>query len=811
MSDAASQPRTRRSNYQGDASSGHAPVQESQMPAIKTRFLYIATSLFASIGCLLIPTQACAAQPFIVSGSREIGLSLRPFIDVYEDRSGQLELDQLLQLEHNNPHLFLPAEQARPAAVYSYSAWWMRVEIENQTDGPQQLVLIAGRPNLENADFYLLQNDTWRHTRAGSFVPAQEQQDLTRYPTLRFALQPGEYVRIWIRIKSHAPFRLDPALYSHQTFRAAAMAAVVSDGMLIGGIGALAWCTFLLAAVGRRRPFLWLGAIAGTAALREAAARGYIQRVFWPLDSPWSYRLELSLDTLCLALLAIFIHSVAQRSTVTVPGSRAYAVIAATLLVCALLTAFLPVYATTMFGLVGGIAVAACMLVSALVLVRRSHAIGALLGLSAILVGVEIVLKIMGSPRGAPMVPESMVLASGTSLITLLVIGANLAVLSLWAVRSLNGAWRGSPRHPLPPDAQQGIPSGMPQTSSASVPSQGLPGTPPDLSTDKPRRPAPQSPDYDSRQALILGYVGHDLRAPLATISGYARLLRQAAAPAQHAHLDAIERSVTYQFSLIDEILAYAESELQPFSITPAETRLPELLEELARFGIALCVHHGNRFQYLPVPTLPAVVTLDPKRLRQAVLNLLGNAAKFSRQGTVRFEANMHWGGQTHTELHLHVVNDGPDIPLENQTEIFDAFRQLHHREAGAGLGLFIVERIIHGMGGDVRLDSSPDSGNRFTLIVPVNVVDATAVATRAIHYAPAREAVAGRLNAPPLPERLALSKLARDGELSEIEKWVAETRAANPGHEDFYNEVMACVETFDMDRLQRLVLLGVA
>jgi hypothetical protein len=222
-------------------------------------------------------------------------------------------------------------------------------------------------------------------------------------------------------------------------------------------------------------------------------------------------------------------------------------------------------------------------------------------------------------------------------------------------------------------------------------------------------------------------------------------------------------------------------------------------------------MHQGNSFQYLPSPTLPAVVLLDRKRLRQAVLNLLSNAAKFTQEGMVRFEANMHWDRQAHTELHLHIVNDGPDIALEDKTEIFAAFRRLRRHESGVGLGLFIVERIAHGMGGYVRLDSSPESGNRFSLILPVNVTDPTAVVTCSVYHAPPRDVMTARLDTPPLSTRLALAKLASDGELSEIEKWICENRIAYPKYEAFYKEVFACIETFDMDRLQRLLLLSIA
>jgi signal transduction histidine kinase len=787
------------------------------MRVFKSSFPFIAIFLFASLVRPLAPAACCAGDALILPRDRGIAVSLHSFAGVYEDRSGQLGVGEIRQLEQDDPGTFRTPRQARRFAKYSSSAWWLRTVIENGTGGMQDLVLLAGPPNLELVDFYVRQQGVWRHSRAGSLVPSVAQQDLTRYPTLRFSLAPDESVQVLMRVKSHTPFRLNPVLYSQETFRMAKLATIVSDGMLIGGIGTLAVCAFLISILMRRLPFLWLSAIAAVAALREAAARAYLQRLFWPLDSTWGYRLELTLDTLCLALVAIFVYSVARRGTVPVPGMRVYAANAAILLACTVLAAFIPLSAATLLALIAAVCLAASMLASALLLARRSRLIAGLSGLSALLIVLDLAVKTINSPLGAPLSPPAMIMDSGMPFCELMISVANFVALALWAAHSLEkdaGAETlavsdAKAKSTLDTAQIAGANSGARVQSAGEAPA----GTAGEESGHKAKgmaTAAMPAAEAANREAMILSYVGHDLRAPLATISGYTRLLRQAAPPSQHAYLDVIELSVGHQFSLIEELLAYSKLELQPFTIAPEEARLPALMEELARFGIALSAHNGNSFEYLPSATLPALVSLDRKRLRQAVLNLLGNAGKFTREGMVRLEARMDQG-PGHSELHIHVVNDGPNIAAPDQQKIFSAFRQLRLRESGIGLGLFIVERIARGMGGDIRLESSPNAGNRFSLIVPVGVIDPTGVPTRAIRHTPARDAHAGHMDAPPLSARLALAKLARDGELSEIEKWVDETRLAHPHCVTFYDEVATCIDNFDMERLQRMALLGVA
>src|SRR5690606_13076235 len=93
-----------------------------------------------------------------------------------------------------------------------------------------------------------------------------------------------------------------------------------------------------------------------------------------------------------------------------------------------------------------------------------------------------------------------------------------------------------------------------------------------------------------------LGYVPHDLRAPLATIAGYTRLLQQAPATERDQHIHAIERSVSYQIALVDDLLEFAREELQPLQIEPTETDLQSLLDDIGGFASALAARQGNRF-----------------------------------------------------------------------------------------------------------------------------------------------------------------------------------------------------------------------
>uniref|UniRef100_UPI0039F07CC3 ATP-binding protein n=1 Tax=Bordetella sputigena TaxID=1416810 RepID=UPI0039F07CC3 len=757
------------------------------------------------------------ANTFFLPGEHEFAVALGPFITAYEDRGGRLDFKQIRALEAENPRIFQAAEIKNRAAPHPDSAWWLLLTISNPWNAVNRMKLVAGPSNLESVDFFVEHGDELSHTRAGTQVPILQQQDLTRFPTLRLSLGRDESVRVWIKIKSHTAFSLDPVLYTQRLFQTAASVTTSADSVLIGAGGALVWCLLLVAILARRAPFLWLAAIGAGAVVREAAGRDYLQRLLWPLDATWGYRLELTLDVLYLALCAMFVRRTASSEAVAIPGTRVYPLAIACLSIGLLAAMLLPppmaLPIRACLWLYQGVtgALAACMLASAALLVRRAgtapatpasrraRTTAALLALSALFIVVDAVVRTMGPVLPFPLMPNAMLLDSGSPPLALLAVAGNVTVLTLWAAGQF-AMWRrpraATPlRTPAPPLAPP-KPAWPAAPASPAIPAADLPASTGQKSTV-------------ADQAMILSYVGHDLRAPLAIISGYVRLLRQAAAPTQHAYLDVIERSVGHQFSLIEEVLAYGKLELEPFAVQPEEVDLPLLLEELAHFGIALCIHQRNSFEYVPAPTLPALVLVDAKRVRQAVLNLLGNAAKFTTSGTVKFEAQVRRTEGRQAELRLSVFNDGPHISVENQRDIFLAFRQLHRRESGLGLGLFIVEQITHAMGGDVRVESAPERGNRFSLTLPIKLVNASAVATHPIGQTSTHAAQGPQLEAPPLAVRLVLSRLAHDGELSEIENWILETRADYPQYKVFYDEVAKCVETFDMEGLQRLALQG--
>ena len=317
----------------------------------------------------------------------------------------------------------------------------------------------------------------------------------------------------------------------------------------------------------------------------------------------------------------------------------------------------------------------------------------------------------------------------------------------------------------------------------------------------------------DRQKVEVLGYVGHDLRAPLATISGYSALLLADADERQRKLLQTIERSAKHQLELIDELLEYAKGELQPLTLQPAATDLPRLLDDVSDYAIALCAQHNNRFRCNTTGPLPRQIILDGKRLQQVLLNLLSNAAKFTRNGAVTLSIAAEPMGNVCT-LHMAVRDTGVGIDLSQGIDIFGAFQRIQAASSGTGLGLFIAQRIVSAMGGTLDVASSPGQGATFSFVLTAPVIDASgagwvnAAQRDAEPHAPAPAPTALGLTGWSEPSLKELADLAQHGRLTDIERWI-ERHAGDAAQEPLLARLRALLEQFDFDAIRTLALRG--
>jgi signal transduction histidine kinase/CheY-like chemotaxis protein len=234
------------------------------------------------------------------------------------------------------------------------------------------------------------------------------------------------------------------------------------------------------------------------------------------------------------------------------------------------------------------------------------------------------------------------------------------------------------------------------------------------------------------QRSNFLAQMSHELRTPLNAIIGYAHLLgrdRQHLTERQSSGLATIHESGQHLLTLINDILDLARVEAGKMTLHPAAVNLGVFLQVLANIMRVKAEEKGLAFSYELAPGLPAAVTIDETRLRQVLLNLLGNAVKFTDTGRVSLRVLRAPGGPPDGEptarLRFEVADSGIGMGPQQLARIFQPFEQVastQRREGGTGLGLAISQQLVHLMGGHIDVASAPGKGSTFWFDIDVPV-----------------------------------------------------------------------------------------
>ncbi|MEG4999684.1 hybrid sensor histidine kinase/response regulator [Microcoleus sp. B4-D4] len=219
----------------------------------------------------------------------------------------------------------------------------------------------------------------------------------------------------------------------------------------------------------------------------------------------------------------------------------------------------------------------------------------------------------------------------------------------------------------------------------------------------------------------FLANMSHELRTPLNGILGYAQILtRSSALPAKERHgVEIIHQCGSHLLTLINDVLDLSKIEARKLELAPKAIHFPSFLQGVAEICRIRADQKGIDFVYDPDPQLPEGIFADEKRLRQVLLNLLGNAIKFTDKGsvTLKVAAIENHANPSTRRIEFQVEDTGVGIAPDQLDKIFQAFEQVGDRQRqaeGTGLGLAISQRIVQLMNGPIQVKSQPGVGSDF-------------------------------------------------------------------------------------------------
>ncbi len=225
-------------------------------------------------------------------------------------------------------------------------------------------------------------------------------------------------------------------------------------------------------------------------------------------------------------------------------------------------------------------------------------------------------------------------------------------------------------------------------------------------------------------KSTFLANMSHELRTPLNAVLGFAQIFKQEKGlpKEHHEYIDIIYRNGDYLLTLINDILDLSKIEAEKIELYPTDFHLGQFLAEIVELFQMRTQQKEIAFVYEPLSSLPKGVHVDQKRLRQVIINLLGNAVKFTKKGGVCFKIGSEDPSSPYT-LRFQIEDTGIGMTSEDLTQLFQPFKQVgdeQYRAQGTGLGLSITKKLVEMMGGQLHVNSQLGEGTTFWMVLPL-------------------------------------------------------------------------------------------
>lgn len=671
------------------------PAASTGKSAVTTRFLR--TIL---LGCLALLVQAVQAQTVVTVAPQQEHIQLNPSLQLLPASQAPAAAGEVI----NNSSL--PWQEASPASInlgLDAGTYWLRVGLHNSADDTRKLLVVVDYPSINQADLYIQRNGALNtlYASQGAHRPFSERPYDHRKLISPLNLAPGEQVMLLWRVDSRPLFRFRAELWQEDAFFSYDQHRSTLYGMLYGALAVMAIYNLFLALSVRERSYFYYVIYLTSTALLLAGDEGHLAQYLWA-DRSWP-RLEFYALSFAISVLTFFLFSAhflkLRRQQLRLYQGLLLVTIASEALIFTggILTeawAIRAALGTTMLLYLGALVAGVRLRLSGVI--SAGHYVLAILSMVLGLIATNL--------ANLGLLPHTTGIQSYAAIGTVLM----LVFFSLALADRINQLRKENLA------ANTGIAKANEETQRINA----------ELNQAREERQRLEQTMAQTRsesraKSGYLATISHQIRTPMNGMLGMADLLKETSLDSSQLHyVHTIERSGRALVEIVSELLDFADIESGKLALAIDPFDLETVVDDcLSILSLAAVEKRLNLIADID-PDLPRHLRGDARKLQQVLLNLLGNAIKFTDEGDVVLRVRRSQRPAVNSvELRFEITDTGCGINPELIPHLFTPFTtdDKHNTEGrGTGLGLPISKQLVELMDGQIGVDSTPGEGSMF-------------------------------------------------------------------------------------------------
>jgi len=676
----------------------------------------VRTIIYVSLICTWFNNTLLATEQVVLNDNTD-KQPLALHLSILEDKTGELTIDDIRGVyakkfnsnTDNNPNFGLTS-----------SAFWTRFKLQSQSTKTNEWFLDLARPRMQYIDLYVFDGDNLiKYVSTGMDKPAYEREIIFREFVFRIKMAPGDERQIFMRTQSKTSMMIPLFVYSTKEFTN----RIISDGIFTwfayGAILALIIYNLFLFISVKSIDYLLFVLSAIVVLFYVAIIDGYAELILWPLSPSWTLR-----SAGVFALLVIILSSLFANSFLR-------------------LQEYAPRFRLFILGMVAVsvMMVPAAFLLDTLVINRVITPIAALWGPTMLIPGV-LSWRAGNSPARMYLLGYG-AMVSVTFYFVLCAAGlfprpewVHTLFKYSYVVQQVLLSLALADRINLMRSQLSGLNQNLEQNVVERTRDLKLAQTEALIAKEKAEK-------ANRAKSVFLSNMSHELRTPLNAILGFSRMMSNShnLTTKQTENLHIINHSGEHLLTLINNVLDMSKIEAGQVMLTENDFDLYRLLDDLWEMFETPVEKKGLEMSYEYTKEVPQFVKTDEAKLRQVLINLIGNAVKFTSKGGIFVRVSVGKNGQPSESsrnslfisLHFEIEDTGPGIEVKELDNIFKAFLQTKtgkDSNEGTGLGLSISQEFVQLMDGKINIDSHVGRGTVFSFDIKTQIGDKTHIPT---------------------------------------------------------------------------------